>query len=56
MLRAYQLSKSGLPGVAMPGAIRSSDRSGWDGAGAPGGASQDQSPARGAPDPASRSG
>ena len=29
---------------------------GWDGAGAPGGASQGQSPARGAPDPAPRSG
>jgi len=32
------------------------DRQGWDGAGAPGGASQGQSPARGAPDPAPRSG
>ena len=30
--------------------------SGWDGAGAPGGASQGQSLARGAPDPAPRSG
>jgi len=29
---------------------------GWDGAGAPGGASQGQSPARGALDPAPRSG
>jgi hypothetical protein len=28
----------------------------WDGAGAPGGASQGQSPARGAPDPAPRCG
>ena len=31
--------------------IRSSDRSGWDGAGAPGGPPKGQSPARGAPDP-----
>ena len=36
--------------------IRSSDRSGWDGAGAPGGPPRGQSPARGAPDPAPRSG
>src|SRR5208337_1268292 len=32
--------------------IRSSDRSGWEGAGAPGGPPKGQSPARGAPDPA----
>ena len=31
-------------------------RQGWDGAGAPGGASQGQSPARGAPDAVPRSG
>jgi hypothetical protein len=31
-------------------------RPGWDGAGAPGGASQGQSPARGAPDAVPRSG
>jgi hypothetical protein len=32
------------------------DRQGWDGAGAPGEASQGQSPARGAPDAVPRSG
>src|SRR5271157_2760853 len=32
--------------------VRSAAAKGWDGAGAPGGASQGQSPARGAPDPA----
>jgi hypothetical protein len=36
--------------------VRSAAAKGWDGAGAPGGASQGQSPARGAPDPAPRSG
>jgi hypothetical protein len=36
--------------------VRSAAAKGWDGAGAPVGASQGQSPARGAPDPAPRSG